>query len=183
MFANQIEAIAAFAWVRPYHALAYLVLFNLFLYVFFTEIERYNARLAGFKGPTGLPIIGNIWQIRTNAAEQYRQWAKKFGAVYQIQLGNVPVIVVNSAAAARTIFGQNSQALSSRPEFYTFHKVRDPHHCSMHLLMSPGRFKHCWHHNRDVAIQRIAEKEKERSCLSLEQAVCSKLHTIPRCRD
>jgi 3-hydroxyphenylacetate 6-hydroxylase len=129
MFANQIEAIAAFTREHPYPALTYLVLFNIFLYIFFTEIERYNARLAGFKGPTGLPIIGNIWQIRTNAAEQYRQWAKKFGAVYQIQLGNVPVVVVNSAAAARTIFGQNSQALSSRPEFYTFHKVGDRRHC------------------------------------------------------
>jgi hypothetical protein len=31
--------------------------------------------------------------------------------------------VVNTAAAAKAIFGQHSQALSSRPEFYTFHKV------------------------------------------------------------
>lgn len=123
MFANQIEAVATFAQENPFPALAYLVLFNIFLYILFTEVERYNARLPGFKGPTGFPIIGNIWQIRTNAAEQYRLWAKKFGAVYQIQLGNVPVVVVNSAAAARAIFGQNAQALSSRPEFYTFHKV------------------------------------------------------------
>ena len=50
-------------------------------------------------------------------------WSKKYGAVYQIMLGNVPVIVVNSAKAAREIFGANSQALASRPEFYTFHKV------------------------------------------------------------
>ena len=125
MFADQTEGIAAFAREHPLPALAYLALFNIFLYILFTEIERYNARLAGFHGPSGFPIIGNIWQIRTNAAEQYRQWAKRFGAVYQIQLGNVPVVVVNSAAAARTIFGQNAQALSSRPEFYTFHKVGD----------------------------------------------------------
>ena|SRR2546421_9970435 len=125
MFADQTQDIAAFAREHPLPALVYLLLFNIFLYVLFTEIERYNTRLAGFKGPNGFPIIGNIWQIRTNAAEQYRQWAKRFGAVYQIQLGNVPVVVVNSAAAARTIFGQNAQALSSRPEFYTFHKAGD----------------------------------------------------------
>jgi 3-hydroxyphenylacetate 6-hydroxylase len=152
MFANQIEAVAAFAREHPLPALAYLVLFNIFLYAFFTEVGRYNARLAGFKGPAGLPIIGNIWQIRTNAAEQYRQWAKKFGAVYQIQLGNIPVVVVNSAAAARTIFGQNAQALSSRPEFYTFHKASNLRYCSMHLLMSLGRLKHGWHHNRHFTI-------------------------------
>lgn len=43
-------------------------------------------------------------------------------------LGNVPVVVVNSAASAKVLFGQNAQALSSRPEFYTFHKVSSiPH--------------------------------------------------------
>ena len=126
MFADQVGDGAAFAREQPFRALGFLVLFNILLYLLFTEIGRYNARLAGFKGPGGHPIIGNIWQIRTNAAEQYRQWAKKFGAVYQIQLGNVPIVVVNSAAAARTIFGQNAQALSSRPEFYTFHKVCGP---------------------------------------------------------
>lgn len=126
MFQDRLDELSALAREHPISALTYLLLVNVFLYVFFTEVGRYNARLAGFKGPSGFPIIGNIWQIRTNAAEQYRQWARKFGAVYQIQLGEVPVVVVNSAAAARTIFGQNAQALSSRPEFYTFHKVGKP---------------------------------------------------------
>ncbi|OAF61076.1 hypothetical protein VC83_02293 [Pseudogymnoascus destructans] len=75
------------------------------------------------KGPSGIPLIGNIGQIRVNAAEKYREWAKTYGAVYQIQLGNIPVVVVNSAASAKVLFGQHAQALSSRPEFYTFHKV------------------------------------------------------------
>src|SRR6201996_4574080 len=95
-------------------ALAYLLL---------TEVQRHQVRIPGFDGPSGLPMIGNIHQIRVNAAEQYRLWSKKYGSVYQIMLGNVPVVVVNSSKAAREIFGANSQALSSRPEFYTFHKV------------------------------------------------------------
>lgn len=93
------------------------------LYIAATEAYRLKARIPDYGGPTGLPIIGNIHQIRVNAAEQYRQWAKTHGPVYQIMLGNVPVIVVNSAKSAREIFGANSQALASRPEFYTFHKV------------------------------------------------------------
>lgn len=88
------------------------------------ELIRFRARIAGFSGPPGKPIVGNLWQIRSkDAPEQYRQWAKKYGSVYQIQLGNIPVLVVNSAAAAKAIFNQNSHATSSRPEFYTFHKV------------------------------------------------------------
>jgi 3-hydroxyphenylacetate 6-hydroxylase len=93
------------------------------LYVILNEFIRYSARVKGLGGPAGLPLIGNLSQIRVNAAEQYRAWSKKHGAVYQIMLGNIPVVVVNSAASAKVLFGQNAQALSSRPEFYTFHKV------------------------------------------------------------
>lgn len=94
------------------------------VYVVLNEFARASARVKGIKGPAGLPLIGNLAQIRTNAAEQYRLWSKTYGPVYQIQLGNIPVIVVNSAATAKELFGQHAQALSSRPEFYTFHKVR-----------------------------------------------------------
>lgn len=93
------------------------------VYLIANEFVRQQARVSGLGGPKGLPVIGNLWQIRVNAAEKYRQWARVHGAVYQIQLGNVPVVVVNSAASAKVLFGQNAQALSSRPEFYTFHKV------------------------------------------------------------
>ncbi|OAK93503.1 cytochrome P450 [Phaeosphaeriaceae sp. SRC1lsM3a] len=92
-------------------------------YVIANEYTRYSRRLKGFTGPTNWPIVGNIPDIKYNAAEKYREWSKTYGAVYQIQLGNEPVVVVNTADAARKIFGGNSQALSSRPVFWTFHKV------------------------------------------------------------
>ncbi|RDW59073.1 hypothetical protein BP5796_11997 [Coleophoma crateriformis] len=93
------------------------------VYIVYNEVVRRKARIPALKGPSGLPLIGNLHQIRTNAAEQYRRWAQSYGGVYQIQLGNIPIVVVNTAAAAKTIFGQNAQSMSSRPEFYTFHKV------------------------------------------------------------
>lgn len=104
--------------------IAFCLVLTPVLYVVINEIVRHKARIAQLKGPRGLPLIGNLHQIRTNAAETYRKWAKTYGAVYQIQLGNIPIVVVNSAASAKVLFGQNAQALSSRPEFYTFHKVR-----------------------------------------------------------
>lgn len=108
---------------HPIRSLVVLVFVVPILYILINESIRRNARIQGLDGPAGLPLIGNIWQIRKNAAEKYRQWAKKYGSVYQVQLGNVPIVVVNSARAAKILFGQNAQALSSRPEFYTFHKV------------------------------------------------------------
>ncbi|KAJ6004080.1 hypothetical protein N7522_005725 [Penicillium canescens] len=107
----------------PWHSLAVAAVVVPILYVVLNEFIRASARIKGMNGPRGFPLIGNLSQIRTNAAEQYRIWSKTYGAVYQIMLGNIPVVVVNSAASAKMLFGQNAQALSSRPEFYTFHKI------------------------------------------------------------
>jgi len=118
-----VTSILDFSVHNPFLFIAYAFTSVIIGYVAVTEFQRSKARIPGFNGPTGLPVIGNLHQIRVNAAEQYRLWAQQFGPVYQIMLGNVPVVIINSAAAAREIFGANSQALSSRPEFYTFHKV------------------------------------------------------------
>jgi 3-hydroxyphenylacetate 6-hydroxylase len=119
-----VSASLGAAQESPLQFLAILVVFVPITYVVINEFVRRQARIPGMKGPSGIPLIGNIGQIRVNAAEKYREWAKTYGAVYQIQLGNIPVVVVNSAASAKVLFGQHAQALSSRPEFYTFHKVR-----------------------------------------------------------
>ena len=94
------------------------------LYIAANEVVRYRARIPHIKGPRGLPVIGNFWDIRVNAAEKYRQWSEEYGDVYQIMLGNIPVVVVNSAAAAKSIFSIDGRAMSSRPEFNTYRKVR-----------------------------------------------------------
>lgn len=41
----------------------------------------------------------------------------------QVKFGNMPVIVVNTAASAKEIFTGSAAALSSRPIFHTFHEV------------------------------------------------------------
>lgn len=122
--ASTLVALQGQAIEHPRRFLGISILVLPLLYVIINEFIRASARVKGMKGPRGLPLIGNLAQIRVNAAEQYRIWSRQFGAVYQIQLGNIPVVVVNSAASAKVLFGQNAQALSSRPEFYTFHKVR-----------------------------------------------------------
>ncbi|EKV15010.1 hypothetical protein PDIP_41800 [Penicillium digitatum Pd1] len=73
------------------------------LYVILNECIRNSTRVKGMTGPWGLPLIGNLAQIRTDAAEQYRLWSKKHSAVYQIQLRNIPVIVIVSNTARTTI--------------------------------------------------------------------------------
>ncbi|KAH0192653.1 cytochrome P450, partial [Aureobasidium melanogenum] len=108
------------------HPIPFILIISLLLplsYFVTNEFIRKNARIPGFNGPPGKPVFGNIPDIKYNAAEKYREWSKTYGDVYQIQLGNIPIIVCNSAEACRVLFGHFSQALSSRPVFYTFHKV------------------------------------------------------------
>ncbi|KXJ86609.1 3-hydroxyphenylacetate 6 hydroxylase [Microdochium bolleyi] len=93
------------------------------VYILVNEVIRYNARFDGLKSPPGFPLIGHLWQLRGDSAQKYREWSKTYGDVFQIQLGNIPIVVINSAVAAKAIVAGNSQALSSRPEFYTFHKI------------------------------------------------------------
>lgn len=124
------------------------------IYIFINELVRHNARISNLQGPPGPPLIGNIWDIHINAAEKYREWSKKYGKVYQIQLGNISIVVVNSASAARTIFEANAQALSSRLEFYTFHKV-----CTQSQILPkqfvnpmPDSLRHGWYHDRHFSL-------------------------------
>jgi 3-hydroxyphenylacetate 6-hydroxylase len=110
----------------PEHvARAFIVggLVSIVLWLMTNEFVRSRARIPGLKGPRGWPVIGNYLDIRSNAAVQYETWGKKYGDVYQVQLGNTTVVIVNSPTAAKTLFMSNSQALSSRPVTYTFHKV------------------------------------------------------------
>lgn len=108
---------------NPTQTLLAAFLLTIISYVVVNEVVRYQARVPGMSGPPGLPLIGNLWSIRTNAAAQYRDWSKRYGDVYQVQMGNVPVVVVNSAKATKHLWVGQSQALSSRPITYTFHKV------------------------------------------------------------
>lgn len=141
--ATVLSALQGSVTQSPWLSLGTALLLLPFVYVVLNEFIRSSARVQGMGGPTGLPLIGNLAQIRTNAAEQYRIWSRKYGPVYQIQLGNIPVVVVNSAASAKILFGQNAQALSSRPEFYTFHKVSKSRRCNSRFPAStdpsPGR--------------------------------------------
>jgi 3-hydroxyphenylacetate 6-hydroxylase len=105
------------------HHLVILIVVSLAIAPVLYERRRRGLRIPNVPGPSGLPFVGNLYDIRANAAEQYRKWSHQYGDVFQIQLGDITVLVVNSASAAKAIFLGHSNALSSRPVFFTFHKV------------------------------------------------------------
>ncbi|KAH8430921.1 uncharacterized protein LDX57_008585 [Aspergillus melleus] len=93
-------------------------------YLLVNEFIRWNRRIKGLPGPQGLPVIGNLRQVTQSfSAEQYRQWSAEYGPVYQVQLGNIPVVIVNTAESAKSLFLNQSSALISRPLFHVLHKT------------------------------------------------------------
>lgn len=136
MFLHEIlPAIQESLATNPIQTVLAAFLLTLVSYVVVNEVVRYQARVPGMSGPPGLPLIGNLWSIRSNAAAQYKEWSKRYGDVYQVQMGNVPVVIVNSAKATKHLWVGQSQALSGRPVTYTFHKVSQWVH--MHTDLSP----------------------------------------------
>lgn len=100
-----------------------LTLLAILAYLLHTELTRRKSRIPSIPGPPGLPIIGNYHQLSPDPAERLRLWSEHHGPVYQIMLGNLPVVVVNSMGAAREIFLGQGHATLDRPRLYTFHSV------------------------------------------------------------
>lgn len=111
-------------WLLGHPILTLLALpTSLLSYLIINEIIRYRIRNHDFNGPPNRLLVGNLPDITNNASERLRTWAETYGDVYEMQLGNIPILVVNSATATKELFGSKGHALNSRPVFYTFHKV------------------------------------------------------------
>lgn len=102
---------------------AALLVISLLSYILITETARYKSRLPTIPGPPGLPILGNYHQLSPDPAETLRQWSLTHGPIYQVMLGNMPVVVLNSMQACRDIFLGQGHATLDRPRLYTFHGV------------------------------------------------------------
>lgn len=98
-------------------------------YVALNEYMRRKSMISGLASPPQNIVFGHLpYFAHKGVAEPCREWSEKYGPVYQIKLGNITAVTVNTAAAAKHIFSHQSHATSSRPELYTLHKVR-PIYC------------------------------------------------------
>lgn len=99
-----------------------LVVVVLYILVQKKKERRSKPRLT-LAGPKGYPYVGNLFQLGPDHALTYEQWAKKYGPVYQVRLGTLPVVVVNTVEAAKKLLVDQGQLYLDRPVFYTFKNV------------------------------------------------------------
>ncbi|KAI6083003.1 cytochrome P450 [Hypoxylon rubiginosum] len=117
----QLYPLIHFSRAFLYSTIAPLLIF--LFYVIGSEVDRWLARVPNLPGPRGLPLVGSLpWLWGRVHGEQFRLWSAQYGEVFQVQLGHRTVVVVNSAASARSIFLGQREASNSRPIFYVLHK-------------------------------------------------------------
>ncbi|OTB10567.1 hypothetical protein K445DRAFT_308698 [Daldinia sp. EC12] len=70
-------------------------------------------------GPPTLPLIGNLHQIPSQKRhEKFERWAREYGPIYSLMLGNKVMIVLNSDQAIKDLVDKRGAIYSSRPESY-----------------------------------------------------------------
>ncbi|KAJ6107095.1 hypothetical protein N7523_008418 [Penicillium sp. IBT 18751x] len=80
-------------------------------------------KIKGLPEIPGVPIFGNLLQLGNQHATVTAKWAKKFGPVFQVRMGNKRIVFANSFASVRQLWIKDQSALISRPTFHTFHSV------------------------------------------------------------
>ncbi|KAH0628264.1 hypothetical protein JD844_009173 [Phrynosoma platyrhinos] len=71
-------------------------------------------------GPWSLPILGNLLQLEEHSYISFQRMRKKYGDVFQIKLGMVPVVVVNGLDAVKQVLLRDGESFAGRPDMHTF---------------------------------------------------------------
>ncbi|XP_004713888.1 cytochrome P450 1A4-like isoform X1 [Echinops telfairi] len=71
-------------------------------------------------GPWSFPIIGNLLQLGAHPYLTFMEMRKKYGDVFLIKLGVVPVLVVNGMEMVRRVLARDGEHFAGRPAMHTF---------------------------------------------------------------
>ncbi|XP_034266131.1 cytochrome P450 1A1-like [Pantherophis guttatus] len=124
-------------------------------------------------GPWSLPILGNLLQLGDHPYVFFNQMRKKYGDVFQIQLGRVPVVVVNGLDAARHVLLRDGESFAGRPDMHTFSFFANGESLTFSV-----KFGESWKLQKKVAakaLRSLAKSEAKSSTCSclLEEHVCA----------
>lgn len=140
------------------------------LILFLLQKHR-NNRNNNPPGPSGLPFIGNLFQLTGSPAPHIYLWnlSQKYGPLLYLKLGLKPTLVVSSAKMAKEIMKTHDLNFCSRPTLYGQQKLS---YSGLDLIFSPYDsywreirkicVVHLFNHNRVLLQRPIREDEVAR---------------------
>ncbi|KAI6778355.1 putative cytochrome p450 phenylacetate 2- protein [Emericellopsis cladophorae] len=78
-------------------------------------------RTVSLPGPPGLPIVGNLLELRNGHVPKIAEWTKKYGDVIRVSLGEREAVFINSHTALAETVVKQGPSYQSRPIFKLFH--------------------------------------------------------------
>ncbi|XP_043837559.1 cytochrome P450 1B1 [Dromiciops gliroides] len=125
-------------------------------------------------GPFQWPLIGNAVEVGNIPHLSFCRLARRYGDVFQIRLGNCPVVVLNGERAIRQALVQQGSAFASRPQFASFQLV------SNGRSLAFSKYSEIWKVQRRVAHStvRAFSTGQVRSRRVLEQHVLSEAREL-----
>ncbi|KAJ7430348.1 putative cytochrome P450 phenylacetate 2-hydroxylase [Mycena galericulata] len=115
----------------PAHAALILFFIGVLLVVLLSSYSLSLApRRVKLPGPPGLPLVGNLLQMRAGHARSLASWTKLYGGMFRLSLGEREAIIINTYSDVNKTLIQQGAAFQSRPEFKLWHgafsKALDP---------------------------------------------------------
>lgn len=124
-------------------------------------------------GPWSLPVVGNLLQLGEHPYISFDRMRKKYGDVFWIKLGMVPVVVVNGFDAVKQVLVRDGESFAGRPDMHTFSFFANGESMSFSV-----RYDEQWKLQKKIAskaLRSLAKSEARSSTCSclLEEHVCA----------
>ncbi|XP_062985417.1 cytochrome P450 1A4-like [Elgaria multicarinata webbii] len=124
-------------------------------------------------GPWSLPILGNLLQLGEYPYIYFDRMRRKYGDVFQIKMGMVPVVVVNGLDAVKQVLLRDGESFAGRPDMHTFSFISNGESMSFSV-----KYGESWKLQKKIAgkaLRSLSKSEAQSSTCSclLEEHVCA----------
>ena len=113
--------IAGFAFVQA-HSYAFITATLLFLFTVvsnLTQLLKTTQRRSRIpSGPWGFPLVGSFPMLTAYPERTLDRWARKYGELYSVRLGNQLFAIVSSPRVAKDLMVTNGSVFSDRKEMF-----------------------------------------------------------------
>ncbi|KAL5973852.1 hypothetical protein ACLOJK_030510 [Asimina triloba] len=152
----------------------FYLLLPLILLPLLWKMQISKGRLRLPPGPTKLPIIGNLHQLRGLPHRALAKVAKQHGPLSYVRFGSVPAVVVSSADMAKEVIKTHDLAFAGRPCGLASRKLS---YGCLDMVFSP--YGDYWRHLRKVCAQELLSVTRVQSFRSIRaREVSHMIHSI-----